>query len=87
MDRKQAMDLWHEVARGAPDDTVSSRMVELFANRVAEIERERCARLCEGLAVSHWEEYKRSGGLVAGNSHTEGLSDGADECALAIRGA
>ena len=45
-------------------------------------ERERCAKLCDEIERKHWLAYKASGGS---SSHVEGLSDGANECADAIR--
>ena len=53
----------------------------LAAQRVAQ-ERERCAKLCDDLEAAIWREYKDSTGA---SSHTEGRSDGAGECAAAIR--
>jgi hypothetical protein len=45
-------------------------------------ERERCAKVCDDLEVSIWHQYKKE---RRNNSHTEGRSDGAGECAAAIR--
>jgi hypothetical protein len=45
-------------------------------------ERERCAKLCDELERSIWDEYKKG---HRSSGHTEGRSDGAAECAALIR--
>ena len=61
---------------------VQRAAVESFAERLLAAERERCARLCEDLERSIWDEYKAG---YRSSSYTEGRSDGAGECAVAIR--
>lgn len=53
MDRKEAMELWRDVT-GGPNTIVAGRVVEFFATRVAEREREACARICEEQAERSW---------------------------------
>ena len=57
--------------------------VEKFARWLVQNEREECAKLCD--EKSEWLALTWRKGLKA-NSHLEGMSDGADECATAIRG-
>jgi len=56
---------------------------QMHAYAAAEVtkERERCAKICESVENGYWKDYK------AGrySTHTEGMSDGAGECAAAIR--
>lgn len=51
-----------------------------FAELIAAAEREECAKVCEELEVKMWAEYK-----TGYAKHDEGRSDGATECAAAIR--
>ena len=52
-------------------------------------EREACAKVCDEIAISNWDAYKGRIEPVDRdklyNPHIEGMSDGADECAAAIR--
>ena len=63
--------------------------LERFAALVAAHEREACAKVCDEIAVKEWDAYKgRTEPLDKDklyNPHIEGISDGADECAAAIR--
>lgn len=47
MDRETAVKIWQDTAFGSPDSVVTGRMIEAFANRVAEVEREACAKVAE----------------------------------------
>lgn len=58
---------------------------ERFATLVAEAEREECAKLCDALEYEHWRAYKSNDPATRRNPHTEGLSDGAGQCASDIR--
>jgi len=64
-------------------DTAQALRKAISAYAAAEVakERERCAKICESIENSYWKDYK------AGrySTHTEGMSDGAGECAAAIR--
>lgn len=63
-----------------------------FADRVRAEERERCALKCDAIWKKHWNDYKgRYLGphpmpLLQGSPYVEGMSDGAEQCAAAIRG-
>jgi hypothetical protein len=60
----------------------------LGARRVAEAvaaERKACETICEGVHGENWRDFKRGNGPGRGNPHTEGLADGAGECADRIR--
>lgn len=46
-------------------------------------ERERCAMICEELESNYWREYKAR--PERSSQYNNGLSDGAGECAIAIR--
>ena len=52
-------------------------------------ERERCAKVCDAISDEHWSRYKgtkpNSGHPARGSYYEEGMSDGADLCADAIR--
>lgn len=50
-------------------------------NAALSAERERCAKVCEGIESGYWRQYKDG----RYSSHVEGMSDGAGECAAAIR--
>lgn len=52
-------------------------------NQIKQEYREKCALICDEIAVKHWQDYK--GGPNRADLHYQGLSDGADECAIAIR--
>lgn len=86
-------DIWHskEALRG---------MIRQAAIEVAELERqasassscaardaalEEAARICDRYAGGKWAAYKIGNGPDRANSHAEGESDGADECAKLIR--
>jgi hypothetical protein len=56
-----------------------------YAALAVQEERERCAEICATYAHKKWDAYKRGAGPDRGNPHTEGESDGADNCAAAIR--
>lgn len=60
--------------------------LQRFASLVAAHEREQCARVCDRYEAEHWRGYKSNDPSERANPHTEGLSDGAGECAAAIRG-
>lgn len=53
------------------------------------IERERCAKVCDAICDEHWSRYKgtkpNAGHPARGSYYEEGMSDGADLCADAIR--
>lgn len=52
-------------------------------------ERERCAKMCDAICDDQWSKYKgmppNEKHPARGNVYTEGVSDGADLCADAIR--
>jgi hypothetical protein len=52
-------------------------------------ERERCAKVCDAICDEHWSRYKgtkpNAGHPARGSYYEEGMSDGADLCADAIR--
>ncbi len=56
-----------------------------FAALVAAHEREECAKVCDRYEAEHWRGYKSNDPSERANPHTEGLSDGAGECAASIR--
>lgn len=49
-------------------------------------ERERCAQIADDIATKAWESYKRGHGPERADPYAEGLSDGAEKAAAAIRG-
>ncbi|MDE1871764.1 MAG: hypothetical protein KGI06_06020 [Candidatus Micrarchaeota archaeon] len=51
----------------------------------AEAMRERAVQVCEDYASAKWSEYKRGTGKGRANPQLQGESDGADDCAEAIR--
>ena len=55
-------------------------VIECFANLVASAEREACAKVCEGIAIEARTLWK-----ARYEPHEDGRSDGAFECAEAIR--
>lgn len=67
----------------------AAQMLEIAqaADKAAtERERERFSKICDEIASKHWQAYKRgSDPATRANPHTEGQSDGAGECADAIR--
>ncbi len=66
-------------------DISSNDLLDLI-RRVREDERQRCAVACEIIEIKWWEKYKKGNDPeFRGNQHTEGKSDGAAECAAAIR--
>jgi hypothetical protein len=53
-------------------------------------ERERCAKVCDAIAEDKWALYKGRAPYTGkepgrASDHTQGQSDGADQCAGAIR--
>ena len=64
-----------------PHFTYTADQMRSYASAEVAKERERCAKICESIENSYWKDYK------AGrySTHTEGMSDGAGECAAAIR--
>lgn len=48
-------------------------------------EREKCAKVCEQIELGSWAEYKTGNGPGRACEHVEGISDGAAQCAAAIR--
>lgn len=60
--------------------------LERFAALVAAAEREACAKACEAIEAERWSAYK-TGTPEQGRGHpfVEGQSDGAEQCAAAIR--
>ena len=53
-------------------------------------ERERCAKVCDAIAEDKWALYKGRAPYTGkepgrASDHTQGQSDGADQCADAIR--
>lgn len=65
--------------------TEDEKRLERFAALVAKAEREACAQVCERFEIQHWRGYKDNNPATRCNPHKEGLSDGAGECAAAIR--
>jgi hypothetical protein len=68
-----------------PDAQFTADQMRAFAALAVQEERERCAEICATYARKKWDAYKRGAGPDRGNPHTEGESDGADNCAAAIR--
>lgn len=56
-----------------------------YAEAAVKAEMEACAKLCDDLEVDFWKLYKSRHEVGSGREHTEGKSDGATECAAAIR--
>jgi hypothetical protein len=48
-------------------------------------ERERCAAVCDAIEIDLWHRYKHGEGYDRGNPHNSAASDGATQCAAAIR--
>lgn len=46
---------------------------------------ERCAKVCEEYSAIRWDKYKRGDSPDRADPHIQGQSDGADDCAAAIR--
>jgi hypothetical protein len=46
---------------------------------------ERAAKVCDGYAAKKWDEYKRGNGPGRAHPQWQGESDGAHDCAAAIR--
>jgi hypothetical protein len=63
---------------------VPPRLLVAIANARRE-ERERCIAICDTIENDAWRRYKRGEGLDRGNPHLQGVSDGAAQCASAIR--
>lgn len=60
--------------------------VERFAALVAAAEREACAKACEAIEAERWKAYKTgTPEQWRGHPFVEGQSDGAEQCAAAIR--
>jgi hypothetical protein len=61
-----------------------------YERSIAAAEREACAKVCDGISEDLWSLYKGRApytGKEEGRAdmHVQGKSDGADECAAAIR--
>jgi hypothetical protein len=58
-----------------------------FAQRCARSALEEAAKVCDELASSYWDAYKHApiDDVNRANPHVEGMSDGAENCANAIR--
>ena len=61
----------------------TTHVPEEAINQIRQEAQEKCAIICDEIAVKHWQDYK--GGPNRADMHYQGLSDGADECAIAIR--
>lgn len=59
--------------------------LQRFASLVAAHEREECAKVCDRYKAEHWRGHKTGDPSERANPYKEGLSDGAGECAAAIR--
>ena len=71
MNPVQVADLIEQI----PDSLTPDEFLVALANKAAEVEREACAKVCEGLAVR--KRFQ--------SSYEEGFADGSDVCANAIR--
>lgn len=58
----------------------TSAQVEEIRSAAVLAERERCAKVCEEIETASWKEWK-----ATYNTYHDGRSDGAGECAAAIR--
>ena len=64
--------------------------LQRFAELVAAVEREACAKLCDEIAIDMWNLYKgrppyKGNEEGRASDFTQGRSAGADDCAEAIR--
>lgn len=79
----------HLPAIAAIRSSVPVEWLQRFAALVAAAEREACALACEAIETRTWAVYKGSmdfaGESGRADSRVYGMSDGASECATAIR--
>ena len=72
---------------GAVNNRLKGAPVDAKAIRAEALEE--AAKVCDAIANAEWDAYKgRTEPIDRSklyNAHTEGISDGADECAAAIR--
>ena len=61
-------------------DVYTAAQVEAVRRAAVLAERERCAKVCEEIETASWKEWK-----ATYNTYHDGRSDGAGECAAAIR--
>jgi hypothetical protein len=54
--------------------------------RMAVAVAQACAAACDDTELRHWNAYKTGHGPERGSDYTQGKSDGASECAAALRG-
>ena len=87
MTNREAFESWFQ-ARWPEFAHPTTSAFEIWQAATA-AERERCAALCDAICDEHWSRYKgtppNAGHPARGNAYTEGVSDGADLCADAIR--
>jgi hypothetical protein len=76
----------HKVKPAYVDDYVSTHVAAL-AEAIPSFDAglEAAAKVCDVLASQYWKEYKTGDGPGRAHPHYQGLSDGASDCANAIR--
>ena len=93
MTDREAFEAW--VWRVYPENTIykvlspSSGYWQTW-QAATEVERERCAKVCDAIAEDKWALYKGRPPYTGkepgrASDYTQGQSDGADQCADAIR--
>jgi len=68
-------------------DALHALMAKVDARARAE-EREACAKLCDEIETDNWDKYKgreRDEIIWRADAHVQGVSCGANDCAVAIR--
>jgi len=87
MTDREAFDAWFQ-ARWPEFAHPTTSAFEIWQAATA-AERERCAKACDAICDEHWSRYKgtkpNAGHPARGSYYEEGMSDGADLCADAIR--
>lgn len=58
INRETAVKIWQDTAFGSPDSLVTGRMIQVFANKIAEIEREECAKVAETFDFNERQEIE-----------------------------
>jgi hypothetical protein len=69
-----------------PGDAWSEELVREYARAAVLAERERCAKLCDEYEAKKYAAYKHGNSPERASDYVQGLSDGAGDCAAAIRG-
>ena len=84
MTDREAFEAWYDAQ---PDGRIQPWDVWQAATAAT---RERCAKVCDAIAEDKWALYKGRAPYTGkepgrASDHTQGQSDGADQCADAIR--